>query len=185
MAATPAQRSSYVKQISSATDGRGLSGKTRALMIAHAALESGWGLSKQAQRVHNHWNISAGGSWRGPVELGGDLEYAPGSTKPKTITQRWRAYKTDAEAVADYLKVLEFPRYLPARAALMEGDPEGFIRLLGPDRANERPPVGGYYTLPTNDYLRIYNERLAEVMRLVDEGIFSPPASNPPPICLP
>lgn len=186
-------KAAFVKKMSSITDGQGLSGKTRALIIAHAALESGWGLSPQAARVFNYWNIAAGSSWKGSVMQGGDLEFTKVkdpvtgvvNTVSKKITQNWRAYKTEAEAFHDYFnRVLTYGRYLPARAALMDGDPESFVRLLGPDRANERPPVGGYYTLPTNDYLRLYNEKLAEVMQYVDAGFYTPPMSNPPPVCL-
>lgn len=180
---TDAQKAAFVKRLSAATDGLGLSGRTRIIIITHAAFESGWGFS-QGARVNNFFNISSGRSWKGKTITGADTEYAPGVNQPKPIVQHWRVYDSDADAIKDYLDVLTYARYLPARAALIDGDPEGFVRLLGPDRANDKPPVGGYYTLPTNRYLAGFNEKMSEVMKLVDEGLYGPPASNPPPICL-
>lgn len=187
MAPTPtakeqALRAAFVKRVAIATDGRGLSGRTRCLIIAHAALEGGWGTAFAAQKAHNLFNVATGPAWKGKTIPGPDLEYTADG-KVKKITQRWRVYKHDAAAVDDYLAVMSYSRYLPARAALMDGDPESFVRLLGPDRSKEKPPVGGYYTLPTVKYLALYNAALAEVMRYVDAGLYAPPASNPPPIC--
>lgn len=179
-----ALRAAFVGRVAKATDGRGLSGKTRLLIIAHAALESGWGSAVAAQRANNLFNITTGANWKGEFILGPDLEYPGDGGNPVKIEQKWRKYKDDAAAIADYLDVvLQYRRYLPARAALLDGDPESFVRLLGPDRAAEKPPVGGYYTLPTTKYLRVYNATLAEVMDYADEGLYAPPASNPPPIC--
>jgi flagellum-specific peptidoglycan hydrolase FlgJ len=133
------------------------------LILAHAAYESGWGRTRQAKQARNHFNLSAGSTWRGPTLAGGDTEYRPGSSTPVRITQLWRIYRTDAEAIADYLRLLTARRYRPAREALWAGDAESFVRLLGPDRAGEQPPVGGYYTLPTAEYLTGFTAVLAEV----------------------
>jgi hypothetical protein len=129
-------------------------------ILAHAAYESGWGRTRQAMRARNHFNISAGASWRGPTIEGGDTEYRPGSSTPARIVQQWRVYASDREALGDYLTLLGARRYRPAREALWVGDAESFVRLLGPDRA---PAVGGYYTLPTAEYLAGFVAELAEV----------------------
>lgn len=133
------------------------------LILAHAAYESGWGRTRQAMRARNHFNISAGASWRGPTIEGGDTEYRPGSSTPARIVQQWRVYASDREAIGDYLTLLGARRYRPAREALWAGDAEAFVRALGPDRAHESPPVGGYYTLPTAEYLTGFLAALAEV----------------------
>lgn len=130
------------------------------LILAHAAYESGWGRTRQAKQARNHFNISAGASWRGPTLAGGDTEYRPGSSTPARIVQQWRVYESDAAAIYDYLRLLTARRYRPARMALWAGDAEPFVRLLGPDRA---PAVGGYYTLPTAEYLAGFTAVLAEV----------------------
>lgn len=130
------------------------------LILAHAAYESGWGKTRQAREARNHFNVSSGSSWRGPTLAGGDTEYRPGETEPRKIVQQWRVYESDAAAIYDYLRLLTARRYRPAREALFQGDAEAFVRSLGPDRA---PAVGGYYTLPTAEYLAGYLAVLAEV----------------------
>lgn len=131
------------------------------LVVAHAAYESGWACTCQACEGRNYFNVSAGASWRGRTLAGGDLEYSGGQAR--RITQQWRWYSSDVEAVRDYLALLQLRRYRPAREALVSGDAESFVRLLGPDHAGERPPVGGYYTLPAAQYLRAFLAVLAEV----------------------
>ena len=142
--------------------------RTQILIIAHAAMESGWGVTTQARRAFNYFNVSAGSSWKGPVQEGGDLEYTADG-QCKRITQKWRCYGDCKEAVADYIRLLQLPRYLPAYAALMDGDAARFIEWLGPDRAHHKPPFGGYFTLPTMTYLRNFSAVVAEVTALVDE----------------
>lgn len=147
---------------------RSLPARSQILVIAHAAYESGWGCTPQA-KVWNLFNLTAGKSWKGPIMSGGDLEYTPGNPVAKKIVQEWRCYPALTNAVNDYLKLLEYPRYLPARAALLDGDAARFVEYLGPDRASEKPPIGNFYTLPTTKYLRGYSAVLAEVTALIDD----------------
>jgi flagellar protein FlgJ len=130
------------------------------LVVAHAAYESGWG-SARAASGRNYFNLTAGSRWRGRIVQGPDLEYSDGVVK--RITQRFRAYDSDAEAVRDYLAFLSMPRYRPAREALVAGDALRFVQLLGPDRSRETPPVGGYYTLPTARYAAEFAAVLEQV----------------------
>ncbi len=136
------------------------------LVVAHAAYESGWGATRQAQRGNNVFNLSAGRSWKGPVLAGGDLEYQPGCKKARRILQQWRCYESTAEAVRDYLQLLQLPRYRPARERLLSADLAGFVRQLGPDHSRERPPVGGYFTLPADEYLAGMRPLLERVLAL-------------------
>lgn len=172
MAVSAWDKHSFAKNVAECI--RSLPAKTQMLVVAHAALESGWGTTTQARRAFNIFNLSAGSSWHGPTMAGGDLEYSADGKVTK-ITQQWRCYGSFQEAVDDYLHLLQLPRYLPAHAALMDGDGPRFVEWLGPDRSHQVPPVGGFYTLPTASYLRGFHAVLAEVAALIDE----PPAKEP------
>lgn len=117
--------------------------RTRAarILAAQAALESGYGSTRQWREGFNFGNVSKG-SWTGPTLAGGDTEYdAAGNVKK--ITQAWRKYGSLAEAVSDFFKLLSWSRYVPARDALMRGDANGFAEKLR---------AGGYYTAPLAEY---------------------------------
>ena len=137
-----------------------LSAESRLFVIAQAALESGWGNTPQSA-VHNVLNVTAGSQEHGrahswpeprPVLIGADTE-PDGHGGWVTIHQYWRAYDSIESAIADYMRLLEWPRYQPARDALLAGRGEAFIDYLGPDRLHLDPPIGGYFTMPSRAYL--------------------------------
>ena len=97
-----------------ATADSSLSPQTRALLASWAALESGWGKTKQAKLGFNLWNVSKGG-WTGPVISGGDTEYVAGQKGAKHITQLRRHNGSIAESVTDLLKLLRNSRYHPRK----------------------------------------------------------------------
>jgi hypothetical protein len=147
------------------------------LVLAHGAYESAWGRCIAARIGANFFNICAGNYWSGKTVAGADLEYryVPGSPvpigKPIPITQKFRSYPSDTAGINDYLIFLSgMPRYQPAYARLIAGDEIGFVRLLGPDRAHEKPPVGGYYTLPTSEYLKSFGDVLKQVRGTIQSG---------------
>lgn len=146
--------------------GRALPGTTpraEQLIIAHAASESGWGSSRAARLGNNLFNLTRVSADKRAVVTGGDLEYdKAGNVKP--ITQRFRAYASLQEGFADYWRFLGANRYLEAKRRLIAGD-AGFVESLGPDRA---PLVGGFYTLPTAEYVRSYTAVLESVKRAMD-----------------
>lgn len=111
--------------------------ETRAIVIAQAGLESGWGASAPSS-VFNYWNLSAGKYWKGPVQLGGDLEYAAGDSVPIKIVQRWRAYADQVAACIDYFEFLHYGVYATALKLLLAGDIES-IEAMG---------TAGFYTDP-------------------------------------
>lgn len=152
----------FVKLIGECVTGYPLA--TREMIIAHAAFESGYGTST-ASKVNNYFNVSAGSSWKGATFDGPDLEYGRGSVKK--IVQKWRVYDSAKECVEDYLALLGKERYVLAKCALMDGNAEQFIDYLGPDRAHQVPPVGGYFTLATKVYLRSFLRVLAEVQAIM------------------
>lgn len=67
-----------------------------------AALETGWGKSMKG---NNPFGIKAGSSWKGATIDMATHEYVNG--KRVNITDRFRAYPTIGDAVADYFKTLE------------------------------------------------------------------------------
>lgn len=130
-----------------------LSIQTKALIIAHAAFESGWGKTTAAQKGANLFNITAGTAWTGPVILGGDTEYdAAGNVKK--ITQKFRLYHSLGAGLRDYMSFLGLSRYAAAKAQLLAGD-AAFAATLGP---------AGYYTLPVAEYWKSYSGVLRSVV---------------------
>lgn len=117
--------------------------RAASIIAAQAVMETGGGAAVAWREGWNFGNVTAGASWTGPVVQGGDLEYRPGADKPVRIVQRFRKYATLAAAVSDFLVLLSWSRYRPARDALFRGDAEGYARELR---------AGGYYTAPLAEY---------------------------------
>jgi flagellar protein FlgJ len=119
------------------------------LIVAHAALESGWG-GKTIRRPdgsdsHNLFGIKAGAGWKGEVVEATTTEYVDGS--PHKTTAHFRAYPSAAAAFADYASLLSSnPRY---QRALGSGeDIAQFTRGL---------QLGGYASDPR------YGEKLVQM----------------------
>ncbi|MEW9900161.1 flagellar assembly peptidoglycan hydrolase FlgJ [Chitinivorax sp. PXF-14] len=110
------------------------------VLVAQAALETGWG--KRVIRdanggdSHNVFGIKAGKDWTGPVAEVTTTEYVNG--KPEKRVERFRVYGSHEEAFNDYAKLLaKNGRY---REALNQGDDAaGFASAL---------QQGGYATDP-------------------------------------
>ena len=171
MALLPWTKKSFVQTMATAVGAR-VSPATKALIVAHAAYESGWGKGLAFRKGNNPWNLTAGASWGGSVVSGGDEEFVPGSTTPKKITQRFRAYSGLSQAVADYLSFLGFARYAEAKSKLLAGDPTFVIELGANTRDSSGTIVnawpsgmvkGGFYTLPIPDYVGGFNSILTDV----------------------
>src|SRR5690348_1980990 len=85
-------------------------------IVAHAALETGWGTSKPADASGNSQNffgIKAGAGWHGPSVASDTTEYVAGEAA--TERARFRAYGSLAENLEDYVRVLrDNPRYSAA-----------------------------------------------------------------------
>lgn len=78
-------------------------------MVAHAALESGWGRAEprlaDGRPSHNLFGIKAGSSWAGPVAEASTTEYVNGVAEQRV--ERFRAYGSYAEAFQDYAQLLK------------------------------------------------------------------------------
>ncbi len=101
------------------------------LLLAQAALETGWGkkIIQQAPGVssHNLFNIKADRRWKGERTGVDTLEYLDG----QMVRQRaaFRVYDSFADSFADYVQFLRSnPRY--GEALQHRGDDRGFVRAL-------------------------------------------------------
>ncbi|MBI2307807.1 MAG: flagellar assembly peptidoglycan hydrolase FlgJ [Rhodocyclales bacterium] len=77
-------------------------------LVAHAALESGWGKSEirraDGSSSHNLFGIKAGKSWQGDSVEAATTEYVNGAAQP--AREKFRAYSSYAEAFRDYANLL-------------------------------------------------------------------------------
>jgi flagellar protein FlgJ len=107
-------------------------------ILAHAALESGWGAREiravDGRPSHNLFGIKAGSAWSGLVVEAQTTEYRQGL--PVRLTERFRAYADYAEAFADYANLLS-KRY--GNALRAGADADAFAQALA---------AGGYATDP-------------------------------------
>lgn len=77
-------------------------------LVAHSALESGWGKSEIRQAdgssSHNLFGIKAGKSWTGATVEATTTEYVNGH--PQQVVERFRAYASYEESFRDYASLL-------------------------------------------------------------------------------
>ena len=117
------------------------------LALAMAGVETHYGVagSCAAGASFNYWNVTKG-SWQGPTVPGPDA----GSVNP---IQNWRVYASEAQAVADWLDLVERV-YPEAWAALQLGDAGAFVDALY---------LRGYFEVDPSWYLAQVYVRLAEL----------------------
>ncbi|MEM9531324.1 MAG: glucosaminidase domain-containing protein [Pseudomonadota bacterium] len=128
---TPADAQSFVDQLlPAARKVADLIKVDPRVIVAQAALETGWG-QHVPQRTggrasHNLFGIKAGSSWSGPVARQTTTEYLGG--KLHQVVDAFRAYSSEAESLADYVKLIATsPRYQAAREA---ATPEAYLQAL-------------------------------------------------------
>ncbi len=100
------------------------------LLIAQAALETGWGKKiihhPNGRNSHNLFNIKAGRTWEGERVKVGTLEYVDGVAVKKQAD--FRAYDNYQQSFADYVALLQQPRY---REALDKAEnPKAYLEAL-------------------------------------------------------
>jgi flagellar protein FlgJ len=107
-------------------------------ILAHAALESGWGAreirGQDGRPSHNLFGIKAGSHWKGASVEQQTTEYRHGL--PVRQSERFRAYEDYAQAFGDYADLL-LKRY--GDAVRVGADADAFARALA---------AGGYATDP-------------------------------------
>jgi flagellar protein FlgJ len=126
------------------------SGVPAQLIMAQAALESGWGKREirmeDGSTSFNVFGIKADKSWKGPVAESATTEFVNGA--PQKTRAAFRAYGSYDEAFADYAKFLSGnPRY------------SGVVATRDPAEAAHGLQRAGYATDPE------YGGKLVRIMR--------------------
>lgn len=140
--------SDFVNTLGQAATGAAQSlGLSPHLMLAHAALESGWGkkpiTDSAGNNTYNLFGIKAGRDWTGKTADITTTEYVDGVAQKRV--EKFRAYDSYADAFSDYARLLS-KRY--GDAAQAGGDAKTFANEL---------QEGGYATDPA------YAKKLARV----------------------
>ncbi|MFZ1873743.1 MAG: flagellar assembly peptidoglycan hydrolase FlgJ [Chania sp.] len=160
VAAVPLSNGNFVAQLSGPARIASLqSGIPHQLIVAQAALESGWGKREiptaEGTPSYNLFGIKAGSSWDGPVTEITTTEFEQGAAKK--IKARFRVYNSYVEAIGDYVKLLtNNPRYANVAAA------------RSPEQAAHALQQAGYATDPH------YAKKLVSViqqMKSADERV--------------
>ncbi|WP_038495172.1 flagellar assembly peptidoglycan hydrolase FlgJ [Collimonas arenae] len=128
------------------------SGVPSQLILAQAALESGWGKREikgsDGSPSHNLFGIKAGKAWKGPVVEAFTTEYVDGV--PRQTKALFRAYGSYDEAFTDYARFLTAnPRYAQVLAA------------RDPAEAAHGLQRAGYATDP------LYGEKLVRILKQI------------------
>lgn len=154
-----AQREAFVREMlphaEAAARQLGVAPRT---LIAHAALETGWGRSMprgaDGQPSYNLFGVKAGASWQGAAVAATTLEFEGGVAASRV--ERFRAYESPGASFGDYVGLLRgSARYA---AAIGTGDDAAaFARAL---------QQGGYATDP--DYARKLTSVVAGVGEILD-----------------
>ena len=100
------------------------------VLVAQAALETGWGRSQirnqYGESALNVFGVKANSDWRGPRAVVSTLEFADGVMAPRK--EPFRMYSSLGEAFDDYVGIIRGrARYAPALDA---GSSEHYIRAL-------------------------------------------------------
>ena len=129
-------------------------GVTPDLLVAHAALETGWGKhvprNAEGGSSFNYFGIKASDAWRGSHVVNATLEYQGGMAA--TQNAAFRAYSSPADTFSDYSRVLSQPRYAAVQGAGSDG--QRFAHAL---------QSGGYATDPN------YADKLQRVLANIRE----------------
>jgi flagellar protein FlgJ len=130
------------------------------LLLAQAALETGWGgagaLQTEGRSANNLFGIKAGAAWRGARSAQWTIEHRDGVAERKR--EEFRAYPSTAASFADYVDLISSaPRYTSALERAH--DPEAYARAV---------TAAGYATDPdyAEKWLSIYHgDRLDGALR--------------------
>ncbi len=110
----PAQNRDFVNRVwPFAQEAAQATGVPAHFLVAHAALESGWGRAEprlaNGQPSYNLFGVKAGKNWNGASVDVATTEYVNG--EPQATHDRFRAYSSYAEAFRDYANLLQRPRF--------------------------------------------------------------------------
>lgn len=102
------------------------SGIPASFTLAQAALESGWGASRLAQRGHNLFGVKADRAWKGPTISMDTREVFNGQSV--MVPALWRAYPDWAACLDD--RVQFFKRNNRYASCFLESTGEGWCRAV-------------------------------------------------------
>lgn len=149
--------SSFIsRMLAPAIEASGQSGIPHQLIIAQAALESGWGdreiLTKDGKPSHNLFGIKATSSWKGETTEITTTEYINGVQQKVKAT--FKVYPNYSAALADYTALLNNnPRY------------KDVSRTSSPEIAAKALQSGGYATDPS------YASKLINIIQQVKSSV--------------
>ena len=124
--ATTSEKQAFIDRVWQAIAGENLGGLFPSILIAQAALESGWGKSVLAYKYNNYFGIKAGSSWKGKSVNMSTQEVVNGQTV--STTSNFRVYDSLIDSIRDRNKLLTAnSRYA---AALKAGSPEEQISAI-------------------------------------------------------
>jgi flagellar protein FlgJ len=114
---SPSQNREFVNRVwPFAVEASQATGVPAQFLVAHAALESGWGRAEprlaNGQPSYNLFGVKAGRNWSGNSVDVATTEYVNG--EPQATHDRFRAYSSYAEAFRDYATLLQRPRFAGA-----------------------------------------------------------------------
>lgn len=126
------------------------------LILAQAALESGWGkreiLTADSKPSHNLFGIKASGDWQGKTTEITTTEYINGT--PQKIKAAFRVYDSYGEALSDYARLLKNnPRY------------QKVVQSSSAEQGAHALQAGGYATDPA------YANKLINIIQQVKGNI--------------
>lgn len=119
--ALPADSSEFIAQLAQPAQAASVqSGIPHHLILAQAALESGWGqrqiLTRDGKPSFNVFGIKAGSNWKGETTDILTTEYEQGAAKK--VRASFRVYHSYLDALTDYVKLLSSnPRYAAVTSA--------------------------------------------------------------------
>ncbi|MBK5929782.1 flagellar assembly peptidoglycan hydrolase FlgJ [Halochromatium salexigens] len=135
------------------------------LILAQAALETGWGrhqiITAEGGNSHNLFGIKAGSRWSGPTTEIVTHEYLAGERT--RVTDHFRVYASFEEAFTDYARLISTsPRYAEVSAA------------QNPEQAARALQAGGYATDPAyaNKLITIMDNLGPVMARAGDASLF-------------
>ncbi|WOJ96653.1 flagellar assembly peptidoglycan hydrolase FlgJ [Congregibacter brevis] len=159
---TPQEFAEHLRPL--AVDAANELGVSAEVLLAQAALETGWGKHVSSSvngSSNNLFNIKAGSDWEGPTVTVQTLEYREGVAVRETA--QFRAYASPAESFADYVSLIkESPRYSAAKD--LAAEPEQYLKEL---------QQAGYATDPA------YAEKILAILRRGDLNGTTAALKNP------
>ncbi len=104
-----AQRRAFLSRLQPHAEAAGRAlGVAPETLLAHAALETGWGQSMPADAAgrgsFNLFGIKTGQSWHGAAVNSQTVEFVQGA--PRLQVEPFRAYGSESESIADYVSLL-------------------------------------------------------------------------------